>query len=62
MINVLDCLMGFFYRHLYRYDAVVLRARFDEHKDESDVAKAKKLLEDGEKELDSRLHPEPFKC
>ncbi|GFQ85564.1 NADH dehydrogenase 1 beta subcomplex subunit 9 [Trichonephila clavata] len=48
-------------RWLYRYHAVLLRARFDEHKDEKDLRKAKVLLEEGEKELEEDLHYQPVK-
>ena len=50
-----------YYRHLYRYQAVLLRARFDQNKDECDIVKAKQLLEDGEKELYLKQHPQPTK-
>jgi len=46
---------------MYRYQAVLLRARFDEHKDEVDMIKAKKLLQEGEQELQLKAHPQPFK-
>ncbi|XP_035223398.1 NADH dehydrogenase [ubiquinone] 1 beta subcomplex subunit 9-like [Stegodyphus dumicola] len=49
-------------RWLYRYHARLIRARFDEHKDEKDLRKAKQLLEDGEKELWDNLHYQPRKC
>jgi hypothetical protein len=49
-------------RHLYRYHAVLLRARFDEHAGERDMMKAKQLLEQGEEELFLNRHPQPFKC
>lgn len=39
----------------------MLRARFDEQKDEVDMRKVKKLLIDGEKELFLKQHPQPFK-
>lgn len=45
----------------FRYRAVLLRARFDEHKNERDLRKAKKLLEDGEEELYENLHYQPRK-
>ncbi|XP_071083271.1 NADH dehydrogenase [ubiquinone] 1 beta subcomplex subunit 9-like [Haliotis cracherodii] len=48
-------------RHIFRYQAVLLRARFDENKSEVDVRKAKKLLLDGERELFLKQHPQPFK-
>lgn len=51
----------YYFRHLYRYHAVLLRARFDEHKDERDMVKAKQLLTDGEDELFLKRHPQPFK-
>jgi NADH dehydrogenase (ubiquinone) 1 beta subcomplex subunit 9 len=47
---------------LYRYHAVLLRARFDESKGEQDMIKAKKLLQAGEQELWLKQHPQPFKC
>lgn len=55
-------LLCYFCRHLYRYHAVLLRARFDENKDEFDMVKAKQLLADGEEELFLKRHPQPFKC
>jgi len=51
----------YYFRHLYRYHAVVLRARFDASKDEKDMIKAKQLLESGEEELFMKKHPQPFK-
>jgi len=51
----------YYYRHLYRYHAVLLRARFDEHAGEQDMVKAKVLLEKGEEELFLTRHPQPFK-
>ncbi|KAK2186005.1 hypothetical protein NP493_215g07037 [Ridgeia piscesae] len=46
------------YRHTYRYQAVLMRARFDEHTSEIDMVKAKKLVLDGEKELFLKQHPQ----
>jgi len=51
----------YYFRHLYRYHAVLLRARFDEHKDEKDMVKAKQLLQEGEEEMFLKAHPQPFK-
>lgn len=51
----------YYFRHLYRYHAVLLRARFDENKDELDMVKAKQLLANGEEELFLNRHPQPFK-
>ncbi|XP_059164403.1 NADH dehydrogenase [ubiquinone] 1 beta subcomplex subunit 9-like [Physella acuta] len=48
-------------RFEFRYQAVLMRARFDEHKEEIDVRKAKKLLLDGQKELFLKSHPQPIK-
>ncbi|CAG5118070.1 unnamed protein product [Candidula unifasciata] len=47
-----------FDRAEFRYQAVLLRARFDENKNEVDVRKAKKLLLDGQKELLLKSHPQ----
>jgi len=46
--------------HHIRFEAVMLRARFDENKD-VDIRLAKKLLSEGEKELFESLHPQPKK-
>ncbi|XP_025115627.1 NADH dehydrogenase [ubiquinone] 1 beta subcomplex subunit 9-like [Pomacea canaliculata] len=50
-----------YHRHVFRYHAVLLRARFDEHANEMDARKAKKLLLDGEHELWLKMHPQPIK-
>ena len=47
---------------MFRYQAVLLRERFDEHANEVDFVKAKKLLLDGQAELREKSHPQPFKC
>lgn len=39
-----------------------MRARFDENKDVKDLRLAKKLLEDGERELFENQHVQPVKC
>ncbi|XP_011310871.1 NADH dehydrogenase [ubiquinone] 1 beta subcomplex subunit 9 [Fopius arisanus] len=44
----------------YRYEAVLLRARFDENKDLKDLRKGKELLLAGEEELWQCLHPAPI--
>lgn len=51
-----------YFRHKFRYEAILLRARFDKNKDETDIVKAKKLVEEGQKELFENLHPQPIKC
>jgi len=51
----------YWYPHLVRYQSVLLRARFDEHRDEVDLRVAKRLLLAGEQELNSRRHPVPIK-
>uniref|UniRef100_A0A6V7LME4 NADH dehydrogenase [ubiquinone] 1 beta subcomplex subunit 9 n=1 Tax=Bracon brevicornis TaxID=1563983 RepID=A0A6V7LME4_9HYME len=43
-----------------RYEAVLLRARFDANKDIKDLRKAKELLLAGEEELRGFLHPQPL--
>ncbi|KAI5715099.1 hypothetical protein M8J77_010527 [Diaphorina citri] len=44
-----------------RIEAVLLRARFDKHKDENDLVKIRALLAEGEKELFDTTHPSPIK-
>jgi len=39
-----------------------MRARFDEHKDERDLVKAQKILEDAEKEFEEVKHPQQIIC
>ncbi|XP_064599323.1 NADH dehydrogenase [ubiquinone] 1 beta subcomplex subunit 9-like [Liolophura sinensis] len=48
-------------RYWYRYNCVLMRARFDENKDVKDLRVAKKLLEDGERELFLNQHVQPVK-
>uniref|UniRef100_A0A0B6Y428 NADH dehydrogenase [ubiquinone] 1 beta subcomplex subunit 9 n=1 Tax=Arion vulgaris TaxID=1028688 RepID=A0A0B6Y428_9EUPU len=47
-------------RYEFRYQAVLLRARFDENKNEIDLRKSKKLLLDGQKELFLKGHAQPI--
>lgn len=44
-----------------RIEAVMLRARFDENKNETDVVKIRTIMRDAEKELWDNLHPCPIK-
>lgn len=46
----------------FRYEAVLLRARFDQNKNVTDVLKAKKILEDGWAELKKNKAAFPFLC
>ena len=39
-----------------------LRAKFDEHKDEKDLVKAKKILEEAENHFEETKHPQPLIC
>ncbi|GCB66321.1 NADH dehydrogenase [ubiquinone] 1 beta subcomplex subunit 9 [Scyliorhinus torazame] len=48
------------FRDKYRFYACMLRARFDEHKDEKDMIKATKLLKASEEEFWSKQHPQPY--
>ncbi len=44
------------------YQAAILRDRFDQHKDETDMRVATKLLQEGEDEFWESQHPQPYKC
>uniref|UniRef100_A0A673B7W4 NADH dehydrogenase [ubiquinone] 1 beta subcomplex subunit 9 n=1 Tax=Sphaeramia orbicularis TaxID=375764 RepID=A0A673B7W4_9TELE len=44
----------------YRFYACMLRARFDENKNEKDLVKATMLLKAGEEEFWSNQHPQPY--
>ncbi|CAG9570707.1 unnamed protein product [Danaus chrysippus] len=48
-------------RHVYRYQAVLMRDRFDKNAKITDFRKAVKLLEEGEQELFLNQHPLPRK-
>ncbi|XP_050306515.1 NADH dehydrogenase [ubiquinone] 1 beta subcomplex subunit 9 [Anthonomus grandis grandis] len=48
-------------RDVFRYQAVLMRARFDENKDIKDMIAAKDLIEKGEQELFDKQHWHPRK-
>ncbi|XP_037024696.1 NADH dehydrogenase [ubiquinone] 1 beta subcomplex subunit 9 [Bradysia coprophila] len=48
-------------RWIFRYHAVLLRARFDQNKNLADMVKARALVAAGERENNSKLHPIPKK-
>uniref|UniRef100_A0A2I3GKF1 NADH dehydrogenase [ubiquinone] 1 beta subcomplex subunit 9 n=1 Tax=Nomascus leucogenys TaxID=61853 RepID=A0A2I3GKF1_NOMLE len=48
------------HRDKYRYFACLMRARFEEHKNEKDMAKATQLLKEAEEEFWYRQHPQPY--
>jgi NADH dehydrogenase (ubiquinone) 1 beta subcomplex subunit 9 len=50
----------FFERHLIRYEAVLLRARFEETRKEKDMRKLAAMLEEGELECQEKANPDPF--
>uniref|UniRef100_A0A8C7J9C8 NADH dehydrogenase [ubiquinone] 1 beta subcomplex subunit 9 n=1 Tax=Oncorhynchus kisutch TaxID=8019 RepID=A0A8C7J9C8_ONCKI len=47
-------------RDKYRFYACMMRARFDEAKDEKDMVKATMMLKAGEEEFWSNQHPQPY--
>merc|ERR1712004_473977 len=49
------------FRHLIRYQCVLMRDRFDQNKDVIDMVHAKELLKIGEAELEKNRHPQPMK-
>ncbi|XP_051827038.1 NADH dehydrogenase [ubiquinone] 1 beta subcomplex subunit 9 [Antechinus flavipes] len=48
------------HRDDYRFKACLLRARFENHKNETDMVKATKLLMQGEEEFWANQHPQPY--
>jgi len=46
---------------IFRYNAIHMRQRFEEHRKELDMRKAKELLANGEEELFQKLHYQPLK-
>lgn len=51
-----------FGRHIFRYHATLLRARFDQNKNMTDLSKARALVVAGERENFEKTHPIPKKC
>lgn len=51
-----------FGRHIFRYHATLLRARFDQNKNMTDLSKARALVVAGERENFEKAHPIPKKC
>jgi len=49
-------------RHHARKLQAELRAQFDEHKDERDLVKARKILEEAENHFEETKHPQPIIC
>lgn len=47
-------------RDKFRYFACLLRARFEEHKNEKDMMKATQLLRAAEEEFWQNQHPQPY--
>lgn len=56
IITVITFRLQFFYRYL----AVLMRERFDKNKNIKDMCYAKYLLQQGEKELFSKIHYQPI--
>lgn len=48
------------HRDKYRYFACLMRARFEEHKNEKDMVKATQLLREAEEEFWHNQHPQPY--
>ncbi|XP_063441209.1 NADH dehydrogenase [ubiquinone] 1 beta subcomplex subunit 9-like [Mytilus trossulus] len=48
-------------RLLYRYQAVCLRAEFDQNKDEKDIVKSRQLVKDGRTKMLADWHSVPLK-
>lgn len=51
-----------FRRHIFRYHATLLRARFDQNKQITDLSRARALVIAGERENFEKTHPIPKKC
>lgn len=49
-------------RSVWREEAVKLRARFDEHKNERNARTAMALVEEAEQLFEKHRHPEPYVC
>lgn len=49
-------------RHVFRFNAILLRERFEQNKNIQDMRIARKLLTEGERELFEKQHPQPISC
>lgn len=49
-------------RSVWREEAVKLRARFDEHRNETNARTAVALVEEAEMLFEKYKHPEPYTC
>lgn len=58
--NCSDVRNHFDLRDKYRYFACLLRARFEEHRNEKDMMKATQLLREAEEEFWQNQHPQPY--
>lgn len=52
----------YFYREAYRFQAVVLRDRFDQNSKLTDMRQAENLIKEGESELFKNIHYQPQQC
>lgn len=50
------------FSHKWRYESALIRERFEKNRNQLDLIKAKQLLLEGERELEDRKHPYPFRC
>lgn len=60
-LNVLTIFI-FDFRHTFRYNAVLLRQRFEENRNILDMRQAKELVALGHEELFLNQHYQPMKC
>lgn len=59
--QTINCFVVFSrHRDKYRFYACMLRARFDDNKNEKDMVKATMMLKAGEEEFWSDQHPQPY--
>lgn len=58
--NTSDVRNHFNLRDKYRYFACLMRARFEEHKNEKDMMRATQLLREAEEEFWQNQHPQPY--
>lgn len=61
-IQCFDSFNYFFFRHIFRYQAVLLRDRFDKNRNVNDMMQASALVVAGERELFEKQHFQPKKC
>ena len=62
IVMIKTVIMLILFRLSFRYEVTILRDRFEQNRNLTDVAKLQKVLQESEKELHEKQHYQPIKC